>query len=65
MKQGPNADHKVHKKEVTIRKQIAKLENEITTYKNNMEFFASSKKADKLKDEFQSKLMRLPNSCSF
>lgn len=56
MKQGPNADHKLHKKEMTIRKQISKVENEIATYKNNLEFFASSKTADKLKDEVQNKI---------
>lgn len=56
MKQGPNADHKLHKKEVVLRKQIAKVENEIATYKNNVEFFANSKKAEKLKDDFTKKI---------
>ena len=56
MKQGPNADHKLHKKEVVLRKQIAKVENEIATFKNNIEFFANSKKAEKLKDEFTAKI---------
>lgn len=56
MKQGPNADHKLYKKEIALKKQIANVENEIATYKNNMEFFASSKKADKLKEEFKTKI---------
>ena len=56
MKQGPNADHKLYKKEIAIKKQISHVENEISTYKNNMEFFASSKKADKLKEEFKTKI---------
>jgi predicted DCC family thiol-disulfide oxidoreductase YuxK len=56
MKQGPNADHKLHKKEVVLRKQIAKVENEIAIFKNNIEFFSNSKKAEKLKDEFTTKI---------
>lgn len=56
MKQGPNADQKLYKKEINIKKQIAHVENEIATYKNNIEFFASSKKADKLKQEFEDKI---------
>lgn len=56
MKQGPNADQKLYKKEITIKKQISHVENEIATYKNNIEFFASSKKADKLKQEFEDKI---------
>lgn len=53
---GPNAGQKIHRKEQSLRKQISQVENDIAVWKNNLEFFAQSKKADKLKDEFQSKI---------
>ncbi|MBL3655955.1 DUF349 domain-containing protein [Fulvivirga sediminis] len=52
----PNADQKLYRKEQTLRKQIGKIENDIAVWKNNLEFFASSKTADKLKDEFNAKI---------
>lgn len=52
----PNADQKLYRKEQTLRKQISTIENDIALWKNNMEFFAESKKANKLKDEFQAKI---------
>lgn len=53
---GPNSDRKLNQKENSIRKKIGDLQNDIVTWKNNMEFFASSKTADKLKKEFQEKI---------
>ncbi|TRX60700.1 DUF349 domain-containing protein [Fulvivirga sp. M361] len=53
---GPNADQKIHRKEQSLRKQIGQIENDISVWKNNMEFFTQSKNADKLKDEFQAKI---------
>ena len=52
----PNAEQKIFRKEQTIRKQIGKVENDISLWKNNMEFFASSKNADKVRDEFNAKI---------
>ena len=52
----PNADQKLYRKEQSLRKQISTIENDIAVWKNNLEFFAESKKANKLKDEFQSKI---------
>jgi len=52
----PNSDRVLNKKEHGIRKQISDLENNITLWKNNLEFFASSKTADKLKDQFDEKI---------
>lgn len=52
----PNAEQKIFRKEQTIRKQISHLENDISLWKNNMEFFASSKNADKVRDEFNHKI---------
>ncbi|WP_235689675.1 DUF349 domain-containing protein [Fulvivirga lutea] len=56
LKSGPNASDKIYRKEQTIRKQIGQLENDIAVWKNNMEFFANSKTADKLKGEFETKI---------
>lgn len=54
--QGPNADQKLYRKEQSIRKQISKVESDIALWKNNIEFFADSKTADKMKDEFHEKI---------
>ncbi len=54
----PNAAKTLNKKEHGIRKQISELENNITLWKNNLEFFAASKTADKLKDQFDIKIQK-------
>jgi hypothetical protein len=54
----PNANRTLNKKEHGIRKQISDLENNITLWKNNLEFFAASKTADKLKDQFDDKIQK-------
>ena len=54
----PNSNRVLNKKEHGIRKQISDLENNITLWKNNLEFFASSKTADKLKDQFDQKIQK-------
>lgn len=53
---GPNSDRKLNQKENVLRKKISDLQNDIITWKNNLEFFASSKTADKLKKEFDQKI---------
>ncbi|MEX2513652.1 MAG: DUF349 domain-containing protein [Cyclobacteriaceae bacterium] len=52
----PNSTRVLNKKEHGIRKQISDLENNITLWRNNLEFFASSKTADKLKNQFEEKI---------
>jgi hypothetical protein len=54
----PNAVKTLNKKEHGIRKQISDLENSITLWKNNLEFFTASKTADKLKDQFDVKIQK-------
>ncbi|MFC0263270.1 DUF349 domain-containing protein [Fontibacter flavus] len=54
----PNSNRVLNKKEHGIRKQISDLENNITLWKNNLEFFAASKTADKLKDQFDEKIQK-------
>lgn len=56
MRQGPQGDKKIHNKEYSLRKQIAKAENDIATLRNNLEFFGRSKNAEKLKEEFNEKI---------
>lgn len=53
---GPNAGQRIFRKEQGLRNQISKIESDISVWKNNMEFFASSSTADKLKVEFQEKI---------
>jgi hypothetical protein len=56
IKSTPDSDRKLRQKENNIRRQMSKIENDISLWQNNIEFFASSKNADKLKDEFSSKI---------
>jgi uncharacterized membrane protein YgaE (UPF0421/DUF939 family) len=56
LKGDPFAEKKIYHKEQTIRKKITKLENDISVWKNNLEFFANSKSADKYREEFQEKI---------
>lgn len=56
LKNSPNAQRKLGNQEMIIRKQISKLEDDLSVWKNNLNFFADSKKADKLKEEFGKKI---------
>ena len=56
IKSAPDSDRKLRHKENNIRRQISKIENDISIWKNNLEFFASSKNADKLKNNFTEKI---------
>ncbi|MDE0472059.1 MAG: DUF349 domain-containing protein [Ekhidna sp.] len=49
-------NRKIRKRENSIRKKISTLENDISTWNTNMEFFANSAAADKLKAETQEKV---------
>ncbi len=55
-RQNPAAMKNVQKKEQQLRKRITQLENDIAVWRNNLEFFANSKGADKLRTEYQSKI---------
>lgn len=56
MSYGPGAEKLLQKKEGALRRQISNLENDINLWQNNIDFFASSKNADKLKAEFKIKI---------
>jgi len=56
IKRSPNSDRKLQYREDALRKQITELENDISVWNNNLEFFADTKNAGKLKDEFSVKV---------
>ncbi len=56
LKNSPNASKKIYQKESALRKEISNLENDIALWKNNLEFFAASKTAEKLRKEFDEKI---------
>lgn len=56
LKGDPNGGQKLFQKEQAIRKKISKVENDISTLRNNLEFFGRSKNADKYKEEFNEKI---------
>ena len=56
LKTGPQSHFKLNQKEGQIKKKISSLENDINIWKTNIDFFASSKNADKLKLEFNQKI---------
>jgi hypothetical protein len=56
LKNDPMAERKLYQKEQAIRKKISKFENDISLWKNNMEFFSRSSNAEKVKEEFNEKI---------
>ncbi|HET9055140.1 MAG TPA: DUF349 domain-containing protein, partial [Cyclobacteriaceae bacterium] len=56
LKNDPMSSQKIFHKEQAIRKKISKVENDIATLRNNLEFFGRSKNADKYKEEFNGKI---------
>lgn len=56
LKSGPHSDQKIHRQEHALKRKINHLENDISTWKNNMGFFANSKNADELMKDFNKKI---------
>ena len=56
LKSSPEAAQKLHHKEQTIRREISQLQNDIQTLRTNIEFFARSKNADKLREEYEGRI---------
>jgi hypothetical protein len=46
------------RKESDIRRKMQTIENDIAVYRNNLEFFAKSKNADKLRQEVEAKIQK-------
>jgi len=62
LKNDPMSGQKIFQKEQAIRKKISKVENDIATLRNNLEFFGRSKNADKYKEEFNGKIKEADES---
>ncbi|GAA4427272.1 hypothetical protein GCM10023188_10160 [Pontibacter saemangeumensis] len=56
MKHSPDAGHKLQQREQSIRREITHLQNDIQTLRTNIEFFARSKNADKLRQEYEGRI---------
>jgi hypothetical protein len=56
LKNDPMAERKIFQKELAIRKKISKVENDISLWKNNLEFFGRSSNADSVRAEFNDKI---------
>ncbi len=56
IKHSPDAGQKLQQRENTIRREISQLQNDIQTLRTNIEFFARSKNADKLRVEYEGRI---------
>ena len=59
LKADPNGESILKKKEFDLKKQLSKIESEINTLRTNIEFFSISSKANKFKEEFEAKILKL------
>jgi hypothetical protein len=53
-----DSSRNLYRKESDIRRKVSQLENDIALWQNNIEFFAKSKSADKLKAQFEEKIKK-------
>lgn len=53
-----DSSRNLYRKESDIRRKVTQLENDISLWQNNIEFFAKSKSADKLKAQFEEKIRK-------
>ncbi|MCJ8163566.1 DUF349 domain-containing protein [Pontibacter sp. E15-1] len=56
IKHSPDAGQKLQQREQHIRREITQLQNDIQTLRTNIEFFARSKNADKLRQEYEGRI---------
>ncbi|MFH6982178.1 DUF349 domain-containing protein [Marinoscillum luteum] len=56
LKNSPHGGQKIQRKEGAIKRKLSSLESDIATWKTNLDFFADSKTADKLKADFNEKI---------
>lgn len=56
LKSAPDSQQQLYKKEQSLRREINELENDISTLKTNLEFFARSKNAAQLREEYQGRI---------
>ncbi len=56
VRDGGDGGRNLFRKENDIKRKISQLENDISLWQNNIEFFAKSKTSDRLKAEFERKI---------
>ncbi|MEO9870809.1 DUF349 domain-containing protein [Ekhidna sp.] len=56
LRNSPGGAQKLNRKEHSIKRKISSIENDISTWNTNMEFFAKSATADKLKADMQERI---------
>jgi hypothetical protein len=56
LKSSPDSQQALYRKEQTLRREINELENDIATLQTNLEFFARSKNANQLREEYQGRI---------
>jgi hypothetical protein len=56
LKARPQAQQQLTKKEMTLRREINELENDNATLQTNLDFFARSKNAAQLREEYQGRM---------
>ncbi|MBU2913659.1 MULTISPECIES: DUF349 domain-containing protein [Reichenbachiella] len=61
IKAGPHGDQKLQRKEYSLKRKIQNLESDVSTWKNNLGFFANSKNAEKMLKEFEQKIQDAEN----
>ncbi|MHA6247892.1 DUF349 domain-containing protein [Pontibacter sp. CAU 1760] len=57
IKHSPDAGQKLHQREQALKREITQLQNDIQTLRTNIEFFGRSKNADKLRQEYESRIV--------
>ncbi|MGL1888505.1 MAG: DUF349 domain-containing protein [Reichenbachiella sp.] len=56
LKSDPHAEQKIYRKEINLKRKIQHLENDVSTWKNNIGFFANSKSANQMVKDFEIKI---------
>ena len=56
LKARPHAQQQLTRKEMALRKEINELENDASTLQTNLDFFARSKNASQLREEYQGRI---------
>ncbi|RZK28612.1 MAG: hypothetical protein EOO63_10865 [Hymenobacter sp.] len=56
LKARPQAQQAFTRKETGLRREIQELENDVATLQTNLDFFARSKNADQLRQEYQGRM---------
>ena len=56
MKANPDGQQLLYRKEQNLRREINELENDVATLQTNLDFFARSKNAGQLRQEYQGRI---------